>query len=473
MAQSPDEIYQELFEDVQRSRIFPDSKTFCDVIPRQLTPSEILEKYRKEKRKSTFDLSLFVSKHFIIPTTTTIVTGKWTIEEHCHRLWPLLTRTTLNEKYSSLIEVPHPFVVPGGRFREFYYWDTYFTMLGLVRSNEMELANNMLDNFAYLIQTIGHIPGGNRYYYLSQTQPPFFSLMTELLGQTEKYRNELEIEYQFWMKKRAITLDDGIVLNRYYDDLGNKPRPEAFLEDIETADKANNTNIYFDLTAAGECGWDFSSRWMDDETDLSTIVTGNILPVDLNCLLYHYEITLGKINEAEQRHQAIQKYMWSDKLQFFIDYDFIKKKATNRLTLAGIFPLWLNVSTPEQAKHVARQIESLFLHDGGLVTTIAKQSTQQWDYPNGWAPLQYVAYRSLLQTPGYETLARTIRQRWMALNERVFQETGKMREKYDVVNINKPASGGEYSVQDGFGWSNGVYLEMLHDQQSESELFLV
>ncbi|CAF0883934.1 unnamed protein product [Adineta steineri] len=468
MAQSPDEIYEELFEVVQLSHIFSDSKTFCDVIPRELSPNEILEKYRQEKIKSTFDLSSFVFNHFIIPNTTSIANEtRCTIEEYCHRLWPLLTRRITHENYSSLIEVPYPFIVPGGRFREFYYWDTYFSMLGLVRSKEIELANHMLENFAFLIRTIGHIPGGNRSYYISQSQPPFFSLMVELLGQTEKYKNELEIEYEFWMTTRAVTLNDGTVLNRYYVGTGNKPRPEAFLEDTETAHKSNNTNIYFDLTATGECGWDFSSRWMEDETDLSTTITTNILPVDLNCLLYHLELAIGKITEAERRRQAIQKYMWSDDLQFFTDYNYIKKEPTNRLTLAGLFPLWLNVATLDQAKHAAGKIESLFLYDGGLVTTLAKHSTQQWDYPNGWAPLQYVAYRSLLKTPGYETLARIIRQRWMNLNERVFNETGKMMEKYDVVNISKPAGGGEYEVQDGFGWTNGVYLEMLHDQRLE------
>ena len=372
MTQSPNEIYQELFEDVQISRIFPDSKTFCDAIPRRLTPNEILERYRQEKAKLTFDLSSFVSEHFIIPsavTNTTIVNEKWTIVEHCHRLWPLLTRTVTKENYSSLIEVPHPFVVPGGRFREFYYWDTYFTMLGLIRSKETKLANDMLENFAFLIRTIGHIPGGNRSYYLNQSQPPFFSLMTELLGQTEKYQNELEMEYEFWMKKRAVTLDDGTILNRYYDDRGNKPRPEAFVEDFETAYKSRKKNVYFDLTAAGECGWDFSSRWMVDETDLSTTITTSILPVDLNCLLHHLELAIGKTSEAERRYRAIQKYMWSDQLNFFTDYNFIKKEPTNRLALAGLFPIWLRVST-EQAKHVTHQIESLFLHGDGLVIYI-------------------------------------------------------------------------------------------------------
>jgi alpha,alpha-trehalase len=467
MPHSPDDVYQELFEDVQQSRIFPDSKTFCDVIPRQLSPDEILQKYRQEKTNPTFDLASFVSEYFILPDIPVVVSGNRTIEEHCHQLWPLLTRTINKEKFSSLIEIPYPFVVPGGRFREFYYWDTYFTMLGLVRSNQTELINNMLENFAYLIRTIGNIPDGNRCYYISRSQPPFFVLMVELVGKIEKYRNELELEYRFWMKKRSVTLDDGTILNRYYDDLGHKPRPEAFLEDVETARKGNGKDTYLHLRSAAESGWDFSSRWMDDENDLSTTKTADILPVDLNCLLYHLELALGKTTEAERRRQAIQKYMWSNELEFFIDYNFIEKKPTNRLTLAGLFPLWLNVSTTDQAKKVARQVESLFLYDGGVVTTLSKQSTQQWDYPNGWAPLQYVAYRGLLQTPGYESLARTIRQRWMSQNERVFKETGKMMEKYDVVDINKQAGGGEYKTQDGFGWTNGVYLQMLYDRQSE------
>lgn len=469
MFQSPDEIYQELFEDVQLSRIFPDLKTFCDIIPRKLSPNEILEHYRKERLKETFNLSSFINEHFIVPTSSvTFVNENRTIEEHCHRLWPSLTKMTKNDNFSSLIDVPHPFIVPGGRFREFYYWDTYFTMLGLVRSNQLNLLDNMLNNFAYLIRTIGHIPNGNRYYYMGRSQPPYFSLMTKLTEKTEKYKDELEMEYQFWMTKRSIKLDDGTILNRYYDDLSNKPRPEAFAEDYEIFRKNNNPTIYADLRAAAESGWDFSSRWMEDEIDLSTIITTHILPIDLNCLLYHLELTLNKTIEAERRREAIQKYMWSNEFEFFMDYNFVKKQQTNRLTLAGIFPLWLNISTPDQSRLVGHKIESLFLFDGGLATTLSKKSTQQWDNPNGWAPLQYVAYCALLQTPGYEKLARSIRDRWLSLNERVFKETGKMMEKYDVINVNKPAGGGEYKTQDGFGWTNGVYLEMVYQKTMDS-----
>ena len=467
-AQSPDQLYDELFDAVQSERLFDDSKTFCDAIPRHLSPNDILDLYRQQYNQPHFNLTTFIFDHFILPNTTAVVHDKWTIEEHCHRLWPLLTQRTKQENFSSLIDVPNQFVVPGGRFREFYYWDTYFTMLGLLRSNETDLIHQMLDNFAHLVDKIGHIPNGNRNYYAGRSQPPFFSLMTELVNRTDKYRNTLENEYLFWMSKRNITLDDGTILNRYYDDFDARPRPEAYFEDVETARQRNNTNVYAHLRAAAESGWDFSSRWMDNETDLSTIVTAHILPVDLNCLLYHLETQLGKINEAERRRRAIQKYMWSEEQQFFTDYNFMRKKQTNRLTLAGLFPLWLRVSTEEQTKDVARQVEALFLHEGGVATTTATQSKQQWDSPNGWAPLQFIAYRTLLQIPGYRPLATKIRQRWMALNERVFQETGKMMEKYDVVHIDKPAGGGEYETQDGFGWTNGVYLEMLHDRQLES-----
>ena len=467
--QSPEILYDELFEAVQLKRILPDSKTFCDAIPRSKTPNQILDEYRTVYNTDGFNLTIFVYNNFILPDTNgTVVPNKWNIEQHCYRLWPYLTKTTKQQNFSSFIDVPEQFVVPGGRFREFYYWDTYFTMFGLLRSKENALITNMLDNFAHLINNLGHIPNGNRNYYQERSQPPFFALMTELVGQTEKYRSVLEKEYQFWMTKRNVRLADGTVLNRYFDDQGAEPRPEAYLEDFETFEKRNDTNVYLHLRAAAESGWDFSSRWMDDEGDLSTIKAADILPVDLNSLLYHLETVLGKTTEAERRRNAIQKYMWSPEKQFFTDYNYVQQARTNRLTLAGVFPVWLNISTDEQSNATAEKVQSEFLRNGGVVTTISTRSVQQWDSPNGWAPLQYVTYRALLQTPGYEPVAKTLRQRWMALNERVFRDTGKMMEKYDVVNTDKPAGGGEYETQDGFGWTNGVYLEMLHDRQIDS-----
>ena len=122
-------------------------------------------------------------------------------------LWPVLTRPADSIKSrSTLIPLPHSYIVPGGRFREVYYWDSYFTMLGLMQSGEFELVAHILDNFAYLIETVGHIPNGNRSYYITRSQPPFFAQMVELFAAEkgnqvyDTYKSALLKEYEFWMK---------------------------------------------------------------------------------------------------------------------------------------------------------------------------------------------------------------------------------------------------------------------------------
>ena len=119
--------------------------------------------------------------------------------QHAHTFDVLPTPTTL-------LKLPHPYVVPGGRFREIYYWDSYFTLLGLYQSKRFNLAKNMVDNFAYLIDQFGHIPNGNRSYFLSRSKPPFFGEMIRLIDQYTpeivlSYLPQLEKEYQFWMKE--------------------------------------------------------------------------------------------------------------------------------------------------------------------------------------------------------------------------------------------------------------------------------
>jgi alpha,alpha-trehalase len=56
----------------------------------------------------------------------------------------------------------------------------------------------------------------------------------------------------------------------------------------------------------------------------------------------------------------------------------------------------------------------------------------------------------------------TIAERWYALNKRVFEATGKMVERYDVIDATRPGGGGEYPFQDGFGWTNGVLLALIN-----------
>ncbi|WP_240410352.1 alpha,alpha-trehalase [Hymenobacter oligotrophus] len=154
------------------------------------------------------------------------------------------------------------------------------------------------------------------------------------------------------------------------------------------------------------------------------------------------------------------RYCWNAQANWFTDYDLAAQQPAAIRTLAGVFPLFVRIATPRQARAVAAGLQRDFLKDGGLLTTL-NSSGEQWDAPNGWAPLQYVAIEGLDHYRQRE-LARTIATRWVALNVRVFGQTGKLLEKYNVVNTNLEAGGGEYPTQDGFGWTNGVLLTLMN-----------
>jgi alpha,alpha-trehalase len=472
----------ELYEQVQDHQIFPDSKTFVDSTPRD-SVARIRSAYEADRKKPGFDLRSFVNEYFTLPTqlsTAYLSSGK-TLEQHIETLWTVLRRVPSEASpISTLIPLPYPYIVPGGRFREIFYWDSYFTMLGLQESGHMDLVASMIENFAYLIEQVGFVPNGNRTYFLSRSQPPFFSLMLELLPADQQlhYLPCLEKEYAFWMddlKHRLVVLDDGLALNRYWD---NKctVRPEAYREETLLAKRSGQApeEIYLHIRAACESGWDYSSRWFSDGLNMESIETTNIIPVDLNCLLLHMEETLQRLytageqhgkardmeNRATRRRTAIQRHCWNEELGFYVDYHIVKQQPqVDKLTLAAVFPLFFKLATDAQAQQVAHTIEKLFLHEGGLLTTLV-QSGQQWDAPNGWAPLQWMAYVGL-RNYGLTTLADTVSTRWRHNCERVYAETGMMMEKYDVVNVAARAGGGKHPNQDGFGWTNGVYIKLL------------
>ena len=142
-----------------------------------------------------------------------------------------------------------------------------------------------------------------------------------------------------------------------------------------------------------------------------------------------------------------------------MDFNWKEQQNTGIETLAGVYPLEFNIADTVQASAIAAKLQSKFLKPGGLVTT-SNRSGQQWDSPNAWAPLQYIAIDGLNKYSHTE-LARTIANNWIQNNLQVFNETGKLMEKYDVVDTNVKAGGGEYPLQDGFGWTNGVLLNLL------------
>jgi len=500
MPATPDKLYGHFFRDVQMARIFPDSKTFVDCIPKK-SPAEIIATYHQiiSNPAIRFSLKLYTEENFEQPHMPQLnyISKEKDILAHIRNLWSVLKREPDKAiEGSSLLPLPFPYIVPGGRFREIYYWDSYFTMLGLKESGENDMMENMLKNFAYLIDSFGHVPNGNRTYYLSRSQPPFFSLMVELLASVKgdavylTYLPQLEREHSYWMEgsgklkrsqsnKSAVKLKDGSLLNRYWDEL-DIPRQEAYYEDETISSKfaeGKAQKINRDLRAAAASGWDFSSRWFADNKNISTIQTTNIIPVDLNCLLYKLELVIAKAKllqrndsaatlyqqKATDRLNAIDKYCWNKQLSFYTDYNFVAQKQSALITPAGIYPFCFFDQKPDYmsllARRVGNTIKLKLLKEGGIVTTENKTG-QQWDAPNGWAPLQWMTVWGLDRC-GQKELAREIAERWLKLNLSVFMQTGKLMEKYNVVDTKSPSGGGEYPAQDGFGWTNGVFLKLV------------
>ena len=493
------ENISDLFSDVQMSRVFPDGKTFVDCFPK-FPEEEINSKYLLQKDQPGFDLKKFVLENFELPVSHTNEyksSSQKDIQDNIESLWNILTRQP-EQARGSLIALPFPYVVPGGRFGEIYYWDSYFTLLGFKTSGKYDMIENMVKNFSYLIDTIGYIPNGNRSYFLGRSQPPFYSLMVKMLADVKgnaallTYLPQMEKEYEFWMKgaeelttgnsfnHHSVKMAGGEIMNRYWDE-NNTPRPESYREDVELSRLSgeNDRKLFRHLRAGAESGWDFSCRWFKDVGSFASIHTADIIPVDLNCLLMHLEQTIAEAHQlkgdyeaskkyfslAGKRNAAIHKYCWNDGHGFYFDYDVIAQQQKETASLAAVFPLFFSIATNEQATMVAALIKEKFLMPGGLVCTL-EITNQQWDGPNGWAPLHWIAITGL-ENYGHNHLAKDIAQRWIRLNTDVFNRTGKLMEKYNVIDTHLEAGGGEYPGQDGFGWTNGVLLALMKRYPSD------
>jgi alpha,alpha-trehalase len=477
LPQTPAELYGDLFRRVQMAEVFPDGKDFVDCVPKR-PPAEIRADYERLKDAPDFDLAAFVHENFALPRNET------SVRTHIEALWTLLERRAEHPpKNGSLLALPRPYVVPGGRFEELYYWDSYFVMLGLAESGRVAMVGNMVDDFASLIARHGFIPNASRTYYLTRSQPPFFSLMVDLLaskrgdGVYRKYRGALAAEHAFWMDeaKGHVVHVEGHVLNHYYDQ-GFTPREEQYRTDalLSKGTKRDPARLFHEIRSAAESGWDFSSRWFADGKSRATVRTTEIAPVDLNCLLYHLERTLAKADHlagdkaaaqrmdtlAARRKDAINALFWSADAGWYVDYDLSVDRRAPERTLAGMMPFFTGVAPKDRAPAAARTLAEKFLQPGGVVTTL-RRTGEQWDAPNGWAPLQWITIEGLREY-GQDALAARIAKRWIALNTRVYRETGKLMEKYDVMDVTKPGGGGEYPTQDGFGWTNGVLLKLMN-----------
>jgi alpha,alpha-trehalase len=244
---------------------------------------------------------------------------------------------------------------------------------------------------------------------------------------------------------------------------------------VEVAGKSGRPapEVFRNLRAAAESGWDFGSRWFADGSNRATIDTTELVPVDLNSLLYGLEGAISAgcerkgdttcasdfAQRARARRTAIDRYLWDSTRGVYFDYRWTQKAPVTRISAATLYPLFFGVASGPQAAGVAKAVSAELLQPGGIVTTPLRTG-QQWDSPNGWAPLQWIAIDGLRRN-GQTRLAEAIACRWLVNVQNVYQQSGKLVEKYDVVTPGRSGGGGEYPTQDGFGWTNGVVRKLM------------
>lgn len=524
----PSDIYchGELLHTIQMASIYPDSKTFVDMKMKQ-PPNETLALFRElmnrtNQSPSPADIGRFVGETFD-PAGSEFEEwdpADWRsspsflkkiadpelrkFASDLNDIWKMLGRkmkddVRINEDHYSIIYVPNPVIVPGGRFREFYYWDSYWIIKGLLLSEMYATVKGMLNNFVSIVDKIGFIPNGGRVYYTMRSHPPLLIPMVhEYLKTTKDYgwlkENLwlLEKEFDFWMTNRTVDVEkDGrnYTLARYYEE-SSGPRPESYREDYMTSQSfrtdEEKDHYYSELKTAAESGWDFSSRWFildgTNKGNLTNLKARYIIPVDLNSIIYRnarllseYNLKMGNATKAEEYAKRAEKWkeavtavLWHDEVGAWLDYDILNDVKRDYFYPTNILPLWTYCYDPskreEYVSKVLKYLEKsqVMLNLGGIPTTL-EHSGEQWDYPNAWPPLQYFVIMSLNHTddPWAQRLAYEISQRWVRSNFKAFNETHAMYEKYDAVVSGGHGGGGEYEVQLGFGWSNGLIMDLL------------
>ncbi|XP_040048607.2 trehalase isoform X1 [Gasterosteus aculeatus] len=513
-----------ILHQVQMAKFFDDDKYFVDMKLRE-SPDVVLSAFRNLTNESANQmvapakLKEFLNAYFEKPGTEF---ESWTPPDwhdkpkflegiadeelrkwagKIHLLWKSLGRKISAgvrdqpELYSQ-IYTPHPVVVPGGRFRELYYWDSYWVINGLLLSEMTDTARGMIQNFLHLVNRYGFVPNGGRIYYERRSQPPFLTLMVESYYRATKDREflrvalpALEQEYNFWMHNRSVRVPlNGTehLMNRYHVQV-DLPRPESYTDDLELAEGLTNVRkeqLWMDLKAGAESGWDFTSRWYASGYDgsngnLGETSTSQIVPTDLNALMCLNERTLATFHRilgdgnssalydeyAARRVEAIESVLWDAERGAWFDFNLMTHSKRFEFYPSNLAPVWAECySRPDMAENAVKYLkESSALQFPNGVPTSLRETGQQWDYPNAWPPLQHMLIHGLSKLPSKDAnqLAFDLAQRWIKTNWLAYLKYEAMFEKYDVNGDGKPGGGGEYEVQLGFGWTNGVALQLL------------
>ena len=399
-----------------------------------------------------------------------------------------------------LLYLPEPYVVPGGRFNEMYGWDSYFIVVGLVRDEQKELARQQTENFLYEVERYGKVLNANRTYYLTRSQPPLLSGMVWLAHPKDdawlaRARRALEATHRYWTTAPHLAGDTG--LSRYFDS-GTGPAPEVVHGERDDAGLTHYDRVrafykthpvdaydlaqYYardqlsDLFYVGdrsmrESGFDPSDRFGPFGVDVI-----HYAPVCLNVLLFVLESDLSRLAQmfhddrearrwnalAEERHRRIDRYLWDPASGLYLDWNFQTGKRRPYPFATTFWTLWAQLASPEQASRVRANLP-LFERPGGLRTS-DRVTGNQWDAPFGWAPLQLFAVVGL-ENYHYTDDAHRIARAFLTMVVEDFERRGAIVEKYDVERRSSAVEGGirfGYSENVvGFGWTNGVFLELL------------
>ncbi|KAJ1939076.1 hypothetical protein GGF37_004548 [Kickxella alabastrina] len=410
-----------------------------------------------------------------------------------------------------MLPLKYQFVVPGGRFREIYNWDTYFTLEGILRSGLKEVAKSNIRCLLDFVDIYGFVPNGARSYYLDRSQPPLLTLMVKLYyehtNDSEFVRQSMPLlikEHQYWQENHAVVVNTpggNVTLNRYIVDT-DQPRPESYSVDYELAhnvssDPLRQAVIYAEMAAGAESGWDYSSRWVRNtaapaDTFLNEIRTSLVVPVELNAILYQVEETLAefaslfKVPEdaskfkklAETRHRDMQTVFYDADTGLYYDYFLEESKRSTVFSPASVWPYWaFGKNSAGNSQRAFTYVSQTLKHNPGGIPVTLINSGQQWDWPMAWPPLQYVTIQGALATNN-TALANALAQSYVnsvfcawystggsipnVLNQLPGQtDSGHMFEKFNSADVGKQGGGGEYVVQAGFGWTNGVLLWAL------------
>ena len=427
-----------------------------------------------------------------------------------HKIWKHLSAKVdesvmHKQNQTSMLYVPHPVVIPGGRFRENYYWDNYWIVKGLLASGLTSPARSIILNNFYLLQEYGLIPNGTRTYYLNRSQPPMLvSMVDDYVNHTDDVpllRENIHLlikEMEWWMKHRTVLVDRGerVYSMFHYDAAGLGPRPESYREDVETVAEAKcmtaeeEEHKYRHLKAAAESGWDFSSRWFIDENGgntggLANIATTHIIPVDLNSILYRNFVLLDRMLRrlgmqnsspydfavlASELKDAITAVLYDAEEKMWFDYDFVNTRSRKFYYASNLTPLWAECYEESWKEEVALDCMDYIRREdailpGGLVTSKI-HSGEQWDYPNVWAPCQHFIVDGLVRTEVDDAreLALLIASNFVENARGALEHPAgeyELYEKYDGRQTGSAGYGGEYDVQSGFGWTNGVVIEFI------------